>query len=94
MFETSGGPAGRPSTLLRGRRAELPRNLFKQFGSFRDLVAFAFPGPKPEVALAELTKKHQRTCERWLSGDVEPPASVLALVMSEFLWSLGQRLKN
>lgn len=95
MFrESSEVPSRRSSTSAPGRNAALPLMLCNQYGSFRDLVVFAYPGPKPEVALAELTKKHQRTCERWLDGTTEPPASVLALVLAEFFWRLGQRRKR
>lgn len=94
MFESSGGPAGRSSTPSSDRNVRIPRDLYNQFGSFRDLVSFTYPGPKPQVALAQLTKKSERHCLRWLNSEVEPPASVLALVMSEFLWSLGHRLQH
>lgn len=94
MLESSGGPSGRSSTFARDRNVRLPRGLYSQFGSFRDLVAFAYPGPKPEVALAQLTTKSERTCQRWLNGESEPDGAVFALVLSEFLWRLGNRRKR
>lgn len=90
MFrESSGGPSRPSSTPSLARFEELPWRANNSRVYFRDLVVFAFPGPKPEVELMRISGKSESTCRRWLSDEGEPPASVFALVLAEFLWRFG-----
>lgn len=84
MSESSG-------TIARTSTFRADTSVTNKFGiadrriSFLDLVEFALPGDKPEVALAVLTRRHVRTCRRWLKQDNHAPAIALAAVLGEII---------
>lgn len=53
--------------------------------SFSSLVAFAFPGDKPEVVLAARTGKDPRTAQRWIANRHRRPDIALAVVIGEIM---------
>ncbi len=55
---------------------------------FRDLARLAFP-LKPTAALGHLTGCSRSTINTWLSGEHEPPAYVLAIVIAEVMRRLA-----
>lgn len=55
---------------------------------FRDLARLAFP-LKPTAALGHLTGCSRSTIQTWLSGEHEPPAYVLAIVIAEVMRRLS-----
>lgn len=55
---------------------------------FRDIVRVAFP-VKPVAALGHLTGCSRSTIHTWLSGEHEPPAYVLAIVVGEIMRRLA-----
>jgi hypothetical protein len=57
---------------------------------FADLARFAWPD-KTEFHLAHLTRVDPRTCRRWLSGQNEPPADALGVVLAEIMKRFHQR---
>lgn len=52
--------------------------------SFRDLAKFAFPFKTIE-ALGDLTGASRSAIKYWLSGDHEPPAYALGVILSEIM---------
>lgn len=56
--------------------------------AFRGLVRLAFP-VKPVACLQHLTGAARSTIHTWLSGEHQPPASVLAVVMGELMRRLA-----
>ena len=52
---------------------------------FGVLVSLAFPGAKPEFALAERTNCDPSTCRRWITRRQRPPAVALAVVLGEII---------
>jgi hypothetical protein len=57
---------------------------------FRDVALLAFPR-KPAAALGHLTGASRSTIYTWLSGEHEPPAHVLAIVLAELMKRLAGR---
>jgi hypothetical protein len=57
---------------------------------FGELARFAWP-EKTENHLAYLTRVDPRTCRRWLSGQNEPPAEALGVVLAEIMKRFHQR---
>ena len=57
---------------------------------FGELARFAWP-EKTEFHLAHLTEVDPRTCRRWISGQNEPPADALGVVLAEIMKRFHQR---
>lgn len=55
---------------------------------FRDVAVLAFP-IKTTAALGHLTGSSRSTIHTWLSGEHEPPAYVLAIVIGEIMRRLS-----
>ena len=71
--------AQRPVTHINGERIY-----------FRDLARMVWPD-KTDQHLSFITECDARTCRRWLSGENEPPADVLAVILSEIMRRYHQR---
>lgn len=50
---------------------------------FGAVAKVLWPPPKTAAALATIAKASERTAERWLSGEIEPPYVIVEAVMHE-----------
>lgn len=76
------------------KQSERPDRIVRRISGhriyFADLARFAWPD-KTEFHLAHLTRVDPRTCRRWLSGQNEPPADALGVVLAEIMKRFHQR---
>jgi hypothetical protein len=77
---------------LFGNRDAVAREIQGSFSAERDRIVppYKFPAVckvlwphKTAANLAAISGKEERTAKRWLSGEYEPPVSVVLAVMSE-----------
>lgn len=72
----------------RRRPTSRTENIQAQQIVFRTVATLAFP-VKTVAALGHLTGASRSTIHTWLSGEHEPPAYVLAIVMAEIMRRLA-----
>lgn len=81
----SGALSGRVSNFRPDKNVTNKSGPIEQRISFFTLATLAFPGDKPEVAIATLTGRDPRTVRRWLADQHGRPQIALAVVLGELL---------
>lgn len=77
--------SGKRSNFRPDKNVTNKSNPAEQRISFYTLATLAFPGDKPEVAIAMRTGRDPRTVRRWLADQHGRPQIALAVVLGEII---------